>query len=52
MLLLQLSNEIDANVDAVGFEIEEVQATAIVFRIQLARKVDQLRKRSTNLENT
>lgn len=50
MLLLQLANEIDADVNPVGFEVEEVQATAIIFGIQLARKVDKLSKRSTDLE--
>jgi hypothetical protein len=44
VLLLELADEVDADVDPVGFEVDKVQATAIVLRVELPSKVDELRE--------
>jgi hypothetical protein len=40
MFLLELSDKVDADVDPVGFEIDEIQAAAIVGCVDLASEVD------------
>lgn len=40
MFLLQLFNELDAEVYSVGFEVDEVESTAVVGRVQLPGEVD------------
>lgn len=49
VLLFQLPDKIDAQVDPMSFEVQEVEPAAIVRRVQLASKIDKLRKCSTNL---
>lgn len=49
MFELQLLDEVDAQADAVGFEVDEVQPTTVVGGVQLAGEIDQFRQRSTNL---
>ena len=44
MLFLQPSEEVDANVNAMGFKQGEVQPATIVRRVQLACEVDQFRE--------
>jgi hypothetical protein len=41
MFLLQLTDEVDADVDSVGFEVDEIEATTVVSGVQLSRKVYQ-----------
>lgn len=40
VFLLELTDEVDADVDPVGFEIDEIQAAAIVGFVDLASEVD------------
>lgn len=49
MFLVQLSNEVNAKVDAMGFEVDKIQSAAIVRGVQLSRKIDQFRQRAANL---
>ena len=50
MLLLQLANEIDAYIDTMGLEVDEVQATAIIGGVQLTGEIHEFRQRSADLE--
>lgn len=49
MFLVQLSNKVNAKVDAMGFEVDKVQSAAIVRGVQLSREIDQFRQRTANL---
>jgi hypothetical protein len=49
MLLFQLPDEVNAQIDPVGLEIDEIQATAVVRRVQFPGKIYQLRERASNL---
>jgi len=42
VLLLELTDEVDADVDPVGFKVDKVQATAIVLCVELPSKVNEL----------
>jgi hypothetical protein len=42
LLFLQLLNEVNAEVDPVGLEVQEVQASAAMHRTSFTRKVYQL----------
>lgn len=50
VFLVQLADKVDAQVNAMGFEVNEVQPAAIIRRVQLPSKIDQLGQRSANLE--
>jgi hypothetical protein len=39
MFLLELTDEVDADVDSVGFEVDEIEATTVVRGVQLSCKV-------------
>lgn len=41
VFLLELTDKVDADVDPVGFEIDEIEAAAIVSGVDLACEVDQ-----------
>lgn len=49
MLVAQQLHEFDAVINAIRLEVLEVEATARVCGIDLARKVDELDKRAANL---
>lgn len=51
MFLVQLSNKVNAKVDAMGFEVDKIQSAAIVRGVQLSRKIDQFRQRAANLQS-
>lgn len=50
MLLFELLDKVNAEIYPSGFEIDKVQATAIVSRVQLPCEIDQFSKRSSNLQ--
>ena len=50
MFLFELSNKIDAKVDAMGFKIEKIKPATVIRRVQLPGKVDKLRKCSADLK--
>jgi len=49
MLLLQLANEIDANINPVRLEVNEIQATAIIRRVEFAGEINQFNQGATDL---
>jgi hypothetical protein len=49
MLLFQLSDEVNAQINPVSFEIDEIQATTVVRRVQFSGKIYELRERASNL---
>ena len=49
LLDLQMLHELDAIVDAVGLEADEVQATAGLHRVRLSREVDKFGQGATDL---
>lgn len=49
MFLFELLDKINAEVYPSGFEIDKIQATAIVSRVQLPCEIDQFSERSSNL---
>lgn len=52
MFFLQLSDEVDADVDPVGFEVDEIEAASIVGLVELSCEINELCERSTDLEKT
>lgn len=42
VLLLELANKVDANVDPVGFEVDEVQPASIILSVDLPGEIDEL----------
>lgn len=44
VFLLELPNKVDADVDPMGFEVEEVQSASIVFGADLPGEIDELRQ--------
>lgn len=52
MFLLQLPDEVDAEIYPVGLEVDEVQAATITGGVQFPGKIDELCKRSTDLAQT
>ena len=51
VLLVQLPDELDAQVYPMGLEVDEVQPAAIIRRVQLAREINQFGQRSANLSS-
>lgn len=49
MFSLQFFDEVDAEVDARGFEVDEVESPAIVGRVDLPSEVNELCQRAADL---
>ena len=49
MFLLELSDEVDAQIDPVRFKVEEIESATVTRGFQLSSEIDKLRKCSANL---